>query len=122
VTCRDMARTCAYYELLRFERERSFTSRDCLILWLVRDGLRVELFQFPATPGEASMPRDRPIERLGITHFCIECADLEQERERLMVRGVTCTSIRAARIGPFSYFFANDPDGNLIEFMGDLAC
>src|SRR5262249_39787199 len=59
----------------------------------------------------------RAVSDLGVTHFCIEVADIEKEYERLLSAGV-CFHCR-----PIDFFgraiatYARDPDGNAIELL-----
>jgi catechol 2,3-dioxygenase-like lactoylglutathione lyase family enzyme len=48
-------------------------------------------------------------------HFCLEVADLEKQRSRLVDSGVEILEARALPLRP--RFFARDPFHNLIEFV-----
>jgi catechol 2,3-dioxygenase-like lactoylglutathione lyase family enzyme len=78
--------------------------------------LQLELFQFanrdPALPQES-----RPVNKLGITHFCVEVDDINQAYEKWKAAGVTwhCEPIRFSESTHATY--ARDPDGNVFEVM-----
>lgn len=62
------------------------------------------------------------LKRIGITHFALIENELTQTRIDLLAAGVPCSEIKHGRMGLFSYFFAVDPDGNYIEFIGESLC
>ena len=83
---------------------------------LERDGLRVELFEF-SVPQPVAGNRARPVCDHGITHFCIEVSEIDEEYSRLKAAGVEfhCAPIVFPGIAKATY--ARDPDGNVIELL-----
>lgn len=77
---------------------------------------QLELFEF-SSPKPASMRVDRPVCDHGITHFCIEVADLESAYEKLSRAGVVfhCPPLTFSETTKATY--ARDPDGNVFELL-----
>lgn len=86
-------------------------------VYLVRDGVRIELLRFASPP--APPPRERAMHERGLTHLSFRVADL----------GATLAALRAAgervleeTVVQFPEFqagaaFVTDPDGQLIELV-----
>ena len=77
---------------------------------------QLELFEF-SSPKPASMRVDRPVCDHGITHFCIEVADLDDAYEQLRRAGVVfhCSPLAFSETTKATY--ARDPDGNVFELL-----
>lgn len=77
---------------------------------------QLELFEF-ASPKPTSMRIDRPVCDHGITHFCIEVADLNSAYEQLSRAGVVfhCSPLSFSETTKATY--ARDPDGNVFELL-----
>jgi len=69
------------------------------------------------TPGVElhCVPDEQPVPPDTRHHFCLEVADLEKERNRLLHFGVEILEARPLPFRP--RFFARDPFNNLIEFV-----
>jgi len=69
------------------------------------------------TPGVElhCVPDEQPVPPDTRHHFCLEVADLEEERNRLVHFGVEILEARPLPFRP--RFFARDPFNNLIEFV-----
>ena len=69
----------------------------------------------PATT--KSLNTDLP--RVGIKHFGLKVADIENARDYLISAGIAKNpQITEGRTG-IKYFFVNDPDGNWVEIVQD---
>ena len=75
----------------------------------------LELFEFAAPTGRPADPA-RPVCDHGITHFCIEVADVESEYRRLAVAGVRFHCAPQEFKGAKATY-ARDPDGNVVELV-----
>lgn len=78
--------------------------------------MRIELFEF-SHPSPKSGDSVRPVCDHGITHFCIEVSDIDQEYERLKSAGVYfhCEPIDFS--GMVKATYGRDPDGNVFELL-----
>jgi predicted enzyme related to lactoylglutathione lyase len=81
---------------------------------LERDGLNVELLEYPAT-GTVGSSQRRPINQLGISHMAFAVDDIDQARELISRFGghVLDHTRIAPREGEFIY--CTDPDGVRLE-------
>lgn len=68
----------------------------------------LELFTFPHAPSRLTYP-----EALGLRHLAFDVEDVEQARNELIRKGVSCEEIRSHKGARF--FFIHDPDGLPIE-------
>ncbi len=84
------------------------------VVLLAKPGLELELFEF-AHPTPRAPRADQRVSDLGITHFCVEVDDIEQEYERLAALGVEfhCPPVDFGGLAKATY--ALDPDGNVFE-------
>ena len=75
----------------------------------------IELFEFSVPEPEKSDPA-RPVCNHGITHLCMEVADIDKEYERLKDVGMTfhCPPVQN---GDARMTYGRDPDGNVIELL-----
>ena len=75
----------------------------------------IELFQFE-TPEPRPVDPARPLCDHGITHLCMEVADIDKEYERLKDVGMTfhCPPVQN---GDARMTYGRDPDGNVIELL-----
>jgi glyoxylase I family protein len=85
---------------------------DLRAVYLVRDGLCLELLAYPA-PGTLGDGAPRAMNRVGLTHLSFEVDDLEAIAER--VRAVGGRVLDSSRIAPA--VFVTDPDGTRIELV-----
>jgi catechol 2,3-dioxygenase-like lactoylglutathione lyase family enzyme len=127
----DMERSLRFYrDLLGFQYEHELRvagePSDTLLrlrdvdlhaVYLVRDGVRIELLHFASPP--APPARARPLNERGLTHLSFRVADLEETigalraaRERVLDE----TIIRFPEFQSAACFIA-DPDGQLIELV-----
>ena len=86
---------------------------------LKKDGVRLELFGFrdfnPLPEYRRNLESD--LNTLGVKHFCLEVADIEETCNRLRRSGIELVGdIRILEEGS-RYFFIKDPDGILVEVM-----
>jgi catechol 2,3-dioxygenase-like lactoylglutathione lyase family enzyme len=77
--------------------------------------LEIELFEFEH-PRPALSDPNRPVCDHGITHFCIEVADIQSEYQRLKAAGVYfhCPPLT---FGAEKATYGRDPDGNVFEML-----
>jgi catechol 2,3-dioxygenase-like lactoylglutathione lyase family enzyme len=78
--------------------------------------MRLELFEFE-NPAPKIGDLERPVCDHGITHFCVEVANLDQEYERMVAGGVSfhCPPLDFPGIAKATY--GRDPDGNVFELI-----
>jgi catechol 2,3-dioxygenase-like lactoylglutathione lyase family enzyme len=81
-----------------------------------RGDLRIELFEF-SNPQAKRGDRHRPVCDHGITHFCLQVTDLQQEYERMRAAGVAfhCPPQTFGRGARATY--GRDMDGNVFELL-----
>lgn len=79
-------------------------------------GMEVELFEFDS-PRPRRGDRNRPVCDHGITHFCVQVADIDEEYARLKAAGVAfhCPPLRFSASAAATY--GRDPDGNVFELL-----
>ena len=101
------------------ERVRSFfgvaaEAPRCKIGWLRAPGGAVlEIFEFqPHEP-----PTGGPWNRVGLTHIAFNVRNTQRWHDYLTRKGVECVSAPERSPRGHTFFFAKDPDGNLIELM-----
>jgi catechol 2,3-dioxygenase-like lactoylglutathione lyase family enzyme len=82
------------------------------VCWVRLPGAALELFAF--TPGHAAEPIvwNEP----GCTHFAMRVTDVHGWHARLTEHGVPCLA-PPKQHGAAWFFYAADPDGNLIELI-----
>ena len=101
------------------ERVRAFFGVDadqpsCKIGWIrVPGGAVIEVFGF--LPNQA--PVEVPWNRVGLTHISFNIRNTERWYDYLSRQGVECVSTPERSPNGQTFFFARDPDGNLIELM-----
>lgn len=78
-------------------------------------GQHLELFEF-AAPAPKDGDSARQVCDHGITHVCIEVADIQQEYRRLVAAGVRFHCEPQA-FGCMQATYAIDPDGNVVELL-----
>lgn len=86
-------------------------------VYLVRDGVRIELLHFASPP--APPPRARVMNEPGLTHLSFRVADLDATLAALRGTGERIleeTIIRFPEFGAAACF-VTDPDGQLIELV-----
>ncbi|MBP1686650.1 MAG: hypothetical protein H6Q33_2793 [Deltaproteobacteria bacterium] len=88
-------------------------------IMLRKGDTRFELFQYESPPPRPVDPR-RPVCDHGITHFCLEVADIYGEYERLRAAGMTF-HCAPKDFGVVRSTYGRDPDGNVIELYEEVA-
>lgn len=78
--------------------------------------LQLELFEFSEPTPQTGAP-DRPVSDHGITHFCVEVADIDLEYDRLQAAGVVFHCPPLVFPGGEKATYARDPDGNVFELL-----
>jgi len=127
----DMQRSLAFYrDLLGFRREHELhvegEPSDTLLglrgvnldaVYLVRDGVRIELLRFASPP--APPHRARTMHEPGLTHLSFRVKDLDATLAALRAAGERVleeTIIRIPQVQAAACFVV-DPDGQLIELV-----
>jgi catechol 2,3-dioxygenase-like lactoylglutathione lyase family enzyme len=129
VTVGDMDRAVAFYQdvfggsvALAFDlpgdRVRAMlgiTDPDATgrVVWVRLPGTALELFAFEPKHAAEKVVWNRP----GCTHFALEVEGLAAWHEHLTAKGVRCLGAPKDSGGRASFFYATDPDGNLIELI-----
>ena len=75
----------------------------------------LEVFQF-ASPEQSLRSEERPVNKHGITHICLEVQDIQSEYERLKAAGMPFNCPPQAQDGS-SMVYGRDPDGNVVELI-----
>jgi catechol 2,3-dioxygenase-like lactoylglutathione lyase family enzyme len=75
----------------------------------------LEVFQFSSPQPEASQG-NRPVNKHGITHLCLEVQDIQSEYERLKAAGMHFNCAPQCQDGS-SMVYGRDPDGNVVELI-----
>jgi len=78
--------------------------------------MQVELFEFARPTPQPGDPQ-RPVCDHGITHFCIEVADIDSEYARLAAAGVPFHCPPLNFFGKAKATYGRDPDGNVFEML-----
>lgn len=71
----------------------------------------IELFSFPDPPERSSRP-----EACGLRHLAFSVENVQDKREELIQKGLTCEEIRIDEFTGKEFFFTPDPDGLPLEF------
>lgn len=75
---------------------------------------QIELFEF-ASPAPRAGDINRPVCDHGITHFCLDVADIHVAYQRLKAEGVRFHCPPEEFAGEAIVTYARDPDGNVFE-------
>ena len=75
----------------------------------------IELFEYSAPIPKASEPM-RPVCDHGVTHICLDVADIDKEYERLKAAGMTF-HCPPQGLGALRATYGRDPDGNVVELL-----
>ena len=119
----DLERSTRFYNALGFERVMYWQAEDhsLQIAHLRLDEALLKLFCY-AKPNSApttchELATDLP--RIGVKHFGLQVADLQQASARLTELGMLGDAqITRGRTG-IDYLFIRDPDGMLLEIVED---
>jgi len=127
----NIERSMRYYrDLLGFEYEHELSVEgepsDTLLrlrgvnlraVYLVRDGVRIELLYFASPPAPAA--RTRPMNEHGLTHLSFRVADLDATLDALRTAGERVLEETVIRFPEFQSAagMVVDPDGQLIELV-----
>lgn len=71
----------------------------------------IELFSFPNPPQRPSKP-----ESCGLRHLAFSVENVNEKREELIQKGVSCEEIRVDEFTEKEFFFTQDPDQLPLEF------
>lgn len=96
------------------------SSADLVVL--SAGGFHLEIFQYH-TPAGREADANRPVCDSGITHFCMQVADIDGEYARLSRAGMRfhCPPAPANAGQRHRATYGRDPDGNVIELIEILA-
>ncbi len=87
------------------------------LVYLARDGVRIELIGFTA-PGVEEPTGRRPVNRVGLTHLAFRVDDLDAWCERIRAAGGTVLDHTASRFATGNRgIMAVDPDSTRIELI-----
>lgn len=127
----DLARSRRFYcEGLGFTFEHELTvvggpadtllrlrGTDLRAIYLVRDGVRIELLHFASPPAPAR--RERVMNEPGLTHLSFRTADLDAALAAVRAHGGRVLEDTVVRFPEFQSAagFVTDPDGQLIELL-----
>ncbi|MBD3905666.1 VOC family protein [Chryseobacterium sp. Ch-15] len=71
----------------------------------------IELFSFPNPPQRPSRP-----ESCGLRHLAFSVENVNEKREELIQKGLSCEEIRIDEFTGKEFFFTQDPDDLPLEF------
>lgn len=71
----------------------------------------IELFSFPNPPERPSGP-----ESCGLRHLAFSVDNVEEKRNELIEKGLSCEDIRIDEFTDKKFFFTQDPDNLPLEF------
>ena len=127
----DLGRAVAFYrDLFGFELEFEFAWDESnenfkrthaasetagRVAMLVREGARLEIFEY-RKPAPRPMQGARGNADHGLSHFCIQVEEIEQEFARLEAAGMPFQSEPVPQ-GNVKCCYGHDPDGNTIELI-----
>lgn len=74
------------------------------------DGVQIELFSFPDTPGRPSYP-----EACGLRHLAFKVRDLDDAVAALIAQGISVEEVRVDELTGRRFTFFADPDGLPLE-------
>lgn len=77
----------------------------------IDDHYVIELFSFLNPPKRPSRP-----ESCGLRHLAFSVENVNEKREELIGKGLSCEEIRIDEFTGKEFFFTQDPDGLPIEF------
>ncbi len=85
----------------------------CKVRMLAKGGSQLELFEF-----EAPLPADpeRPVNRIGITHYAVASDDPPADYQKLADAGVRFNTALQGE-APRRWCYGRDPFGNVIEIL-----
>jgi catechol 2,3-dioxygenase-like lactoylglutathione lyase family enzyme len=87
------------------------------LVYLTRDGFRIELIDFRSPGVETTEPR-RPVNRVGLTHLAFRVDDLDAWCERIRGAGGTVLDHTASRFATGNRgIMVVDPDGTRVELI-----
>ena len=131
ISTSDLARSLGFYrDLLGFEviyssswevgsdwadRITGLKDSSARIAMLKGGNACIELFQYGSPPAKTADPM-RPVCDHGITHICLEVADIDAEYERLRAAGMTF-HCPPQGVGALRATYGRDPDGNVVELL-----
>jgi catechol 2,3-dioxygenase-like lactoylglutathione lyase family enzyme len=75
----------------------------------------IEIFQYSSPPPKSAEPM-RPVCDHGITHICLDVADIDAEYERLKSAGMMF-HCPPQGLGGVRATYGRDPDGNVVELL-----
>ena len=75
----------------------------------------LEVFEF-SSPDSAAQSGERPVNKHGITHICLEVSDIHGEFNRLREAGMQFNCEPQQQDGS-SMVYGRDPDGNVVELI-----
>ena len=87
----------------------------CRAVMLKLNDSYLEVFEF-SSPAARPVDPNRPVADHGITHICLEVADLVAEYTRLAAAGMHFHCPHQPQDGGF-VTYGRDPDGNVVELL-----
>ncbi len=99
-----------------YERIMALEGAAGKVVLLKGDGLQLELFEF-SHPAPVPQAPARPVCDHGITHFCVEVADIDSVCARLRLAGARFHCERLLFFDEVRATYVRDPDGNVFELF-----
>lgn len=128
----DIERLLTFYtkligctEVIRFDWEAGYADGDRVVGLtgsavkhaMMRAGNSyLEIFQFLSPLGKKAIP-NRPVNDVGVSHFCFDVENVDEEYERLSSAGVRFHCPPVEMGGMVRTTYARDPDENVIELQ-----
>ena len=104
------------FEGEQYERLLALPGTRGTVALLKSRNAQIELFEFTHPAPKPGDP-DRPVCDHGITHICVEVADIEGEYYRLKDAGVAFHCDPLGFFGVAKAIYGRDPDGNVFELL-----
>jgi catechol 2,3-dioxygenase-like lactoylglutathione lyase family enzyme len=136
ICVRDLARSVAFYRDALGLREAGrmhvtgeataalldLPGLDLDLVYLERDGVRIELLAYREPASPAPGPDPRQMNRPGLTHLSLRVDDPDAVAGRIQACGGTLLAGRVVTFDPGNAgLMATDPDGTLLELIGRVA-
>ena len=99
-----------------FRQTHALSETAGRVVMLVNGSHRIEAFEYRKPEPRPDIAR-RMNADLGISHFCMQVKDIEEEVERLRALGMEFQSPLVEQTPTIANCYGRDPDGNLIELI-----
>jgi catechol 2,3-dioxygenase-like lactoylglutathione lyase family enzyme len=119
---RDIALSIAFYKVLGFNEIKEWQSKDLLLKMSLLKNKENIIIELVSCANSVSLPNyakdyKDSLRHIGIRHLALKVESVEEAHVFVSSKGVrNISSIQTGKLGR-PYFFVNDPDGNVLEFI-----